>query len=231
MDFENLFPENLYHSYVVEANPDHVAHSLFKFLETRGEVNRNSPDAMISVYDSFTVTDGELVKEWHKSKPIDGKKKICILGVKFINREAEQSLLKIIEEPNDHTHFFIVIPDSSVLLDTILSRVHVIKINDDSDNEDDLFAENFLKLSASKRIDKIGEIIKEFKDEEGSGGLRFKAISILNGIENIVYEEWKKDVSDEDKKFILNEIKECREYLNTPGSSVKMILEHIALVI
>ncbi len=230
MDFEKLFPESLYHSYVIEANPDGVVYSLFEFLEVRGEVNRNSPDVMISVYDSFTISDGEIIKEWHKSKPLDGKKKVCILGVKFINREAEQSLLKIIEEPNDHTHFFIVIPDSSVLLDTILSRVQLIKGIERV--EDDLnLAENFLKLHPSKRIDLIGEIIKEYKDEEGSGGLRYKAISILNSIERIVYEDWKNDTQNDDLKFILNEIKDCRGYLNNPGSSVKMILEHIALVI
>ncbi len=230
MDFERFFPESLYHSYIIEANPEGTVYSLFEFLEVRGEVNRNSPDVMISVYDSFTISDGEIIKEWHKSKPIDGKKKVCILGVKFINREAEQSLLKIIEEPNDHTHFFIVIPDSSLLLDTILSRVHLIK-NSNKGNDDLSFAENFISLHPSKRIDEITRIIKEFKDEEGSGSLRYEAISIINNIEKVIYYKWKSDVSDDNTKFILNELKNCRNYLNNPGSSVKMILEHIALMI
>lgn len=231
MDFNKIFPENLYHSYVIEGSPEGMVYSLFEFLEIRGEVNRNSPDVMISIYESFTVTDGEMIKEWHKNKPIDGKKKVCIIGTKFINREAEQTLLKVIEEPNTHTHFFIVIPDSSLLLDTILSRVHLIK-NTERSNDDELsFAKEFIKLNPSKRIDKIAEVIKEFKDEEGSGGIRYKAISIINSIERIVYNEWKSDISDEEKKFILNELKDCRNYLSIPGSSVKMVLEHVALVI
>ncbi len=230
MEFDKFFPENLYHSYVIEANPDGVVYSLFEFLEVRGEVNRNSPDVMISIYDSFTLNDGEIIKEWHKSKPIDGKKKICILGVKFINREAEQSLLKIIEEPNNHTHFFIVIPDSSLLLNTILSRVHLIK-NIVGSDDDLTFAENFISLHPSKRIDEIAKIIKEFKDEDSSGGLRYKAISILNDLEKIIYNNWKNDISNKDKTFVLSEIKNCRGYLANPGSSVKMILEHIALMV
>jgi hypothetical protein len=73
-------------------------------------------------------------------------------------------------------------------------------------------------------------MIKEFKDNENSGGLRHRSISLINGIERIIYKKWKTDLNNENYKFILNELKDCRGYLSTPGSSVKMILEHIALI-
>jgi len=229
--FEELFPQNLYHSYVLEGNPEEIVYLLRVYLEERGDINKNSPDVMLNLYDAFNIEDGHNIKEWHKNRPIDGKKKICIIGAKFINREAEQTLLKIIEEPTEDTHFFIVVPDSSLLAGTILSRVHLIKNLKSDNNFENKIAEGFVKMNPKERIEKVAEIIKEFKDNENSGGLRYYAISLVNGIERIVYEKWKKDLNNEDLKFILTELKNCRSFLSTPGAAVKMILEHIALVI
>jgi len=230
-NFNNLFPEDLYHSYVVEGNPEEISFLIRKLLEDRGEINLQSPDVLVNIYDSFSMEDSQNIKEWYKNKPTDGKKKVCVVGTKFINREAEQSLLKIIEEPTNNTHFFIVVPDASLLLGTILSRVHLIKIDTTDSILENEFALTFLKSSPSIRIEKIADIIKEFKDSENSGGLRYKAITIINSLERIIYKKWKLDLNNEDIKFILNELKNCREFLGTPGASVKMILEHIALVI
>ncbi len=230
MKLEQLFPKDLYHSYVIEGDPNKTAYLLREFLESRGEIDKQSPDMIFEQYDSFAVLDSERIKEWHQNKSIAYKKKICIIGTKFINRDAEQSLLKIIEEPNPYTHFFIIVPDSSLLLDTTLSRVQLIK-NIESEEEDNILAKDFLNSTITLRIEKIAAIVKEFKDNENSGGIRYYAITLINGIERIIYEKWKKDINNKNEKFILDELKNSREYLSIPGSSVKMILEHLALVI
>lgn len=231
MDFSQLFPKDLYHSYVVEGNPEEIVYLLRIYLEERGDINKKSPDVLLNLYDAFNIEDGHNIKDWHKNKGVDGKKKVCIIGAKFINREAEQSLLKIIEEPTDDTHFFIVVPDASLLAETILSRVHLIKNLKRDNNFEDKIAREFIKANPKERIEKVADIIKEFKDNENSGGLRYYAISLVNGLERIIYEKWKKDLNNRDLKFILKELKNCRGFLSIPGAAVKMILEHIALVI
>jgi len=231
MEFHKLFPQNLYHSYVIEGNPEETVYSLRLYLEDTGEINKQSEDVSLNLYDSFAIQDSQKIKEWYQNKPTDGKKKICIIGAKFINREAEQTLLKIIEEPTENSHFFIIVPDSSLLLGTILSRVHLIKSGEVINNEELKIAKDFINLNLPERIEKVGEIIKKFKDNENSGGLRYSAISLINGIERITYEKWKKDLNNENLKFILEELKNCREFLSIPGASVKMILEHISLII
>ncbi len=231
VNFEELFPQDLYHSYVIEDNPEETVYSLRIYLEEQGHINKHSPDVLLNLYDSFSIQDSQKIKEWYYNKPTDGKKKICIIGTKFINREAEQTLLKVIEEPTPNTHFFIVVPDASLLLGTILSRVHLIKNTEKNNDLDDKLAKEFFESSQNNRIEKVAEIIKEFKDNENSGGLRFKAISLINGLERIIYKKWKMDIDNENSKFILDELKNCRSFLSTPGASVKMILEHIALVL
>ncbi|MFA5792229.1 MAG: hypothetical protein WC884_04340, partial [Candidatus Paceibacterota bacterium] len=64
-----------------------------------------------------------------------------------------------------------------------------------------------------------------------SGQLRYYATSFVNEIESIIYQKFKKDRNNEKIKFTLGELQKSREYLGTPGASVKMILEHLALVI
>jgi DNA polymerase III delta prime subunit len=227
---EKLFPTDLYHSYVIEGDPNTTKDELLGFLELRGEINKNSPDVICQMYESFTMDDTSLIKEWHSKLGVSNSKKVCIIATKFINREAEQTLLKIIEEPSLNTHFFIIIPDSSILLPTIISRVHVIKMKEIKDDEMKQLVLSFLNISPTERIKKVAEIIEKNKDKENSGQLRYYATQFVNEIESIFYIKFKKDISDEKNKFVLSELQKARGYLSTPGASVKMILEHLALI-
>lgn len=232
--FEKLFPKNLYHSYVIEGESETTGADLLKFLEARGEAEIKSPDVLFQVYESFTMDDSREIKDWHSRLGIGKSKKICIIATKFINREAEQALLKIIEEPAINTHFFIIVPDTSLLLDTILSRVHIIKTEEMANKNDIDIKKNvrdFILSSPKSRIDKVAFIIKENKDEDNSGQLRYYATTFVNELESIIYQKFKKDRNDKKIQFILSELQKSRGYLSTPGASVKMILEHLALVI
>ncbi|HLP86637.1 MAG TPA: hypothetical protein VK153_02050 [Candidatus Paceibacterota bacterium] len=229
--FNELFPKELYHSYVIEGDKETAPNELLKYLEESGHIESNSPDVICQVYESFTMDDSREIKDWHSKLGVTEGKRVCIIASNFINREAEQTLLKIIEEPAENTHFFLVVPDASVLLDTIISRTHIIKI--DSGNNKDIQKEalSFVASSLKDRIDKVAEIIKDNKSEENSGQLRYYATSFINELENIFYQKFKKDRKDEKLKFILEELQKSRGYLSTQGGSVKMVLEHLALVI
>jgi hypothetical protein len=259
MDFAKLFPQNLYHSYVIEGDPKITGELLLQFLEKRSDAEKKGGDVLFQVYESFTMDDSGEIKNWHSRKGIGKSKKICIIATKFINREAEQTLLKIIEEPAENTHFFIIVPNASVLLDTIISRTHVIKTparnafgiadarphdslqrvgqaggkQTSSGENKDIQKEAllFISLSPKTRIDKVAVMVKENKSEESSGELRFFATSFINELENIFYQKFKKNINDEKSKFVLDELQKARGYLSTSGASVKMILEHLALVI
>lgn len=229
--FDKLFPKDLYHSYIIEGDPEVLAKELLGFLENSNYVTRKSLDVLCQNYESFTMGDSFYIKDWHSNDRVTEGKKICIIATKFINREAEQALLKIIEEPKENTHFFIIVPDASLLLDTIISRVHLVKV--ENSNHDKFIKEvlSFINSSPKERLDMIAQIIKSNKDEDNSGQLRYYATSFVNELENIFYDKFKKDRSNKDLIFILEELHKSRDYLSTPGASVKMILEHLAVVI
>lgn len=228
---EDYFSKNLYQSYVIEGEPDILAYELVRFLEDRGTIKSKSPDVFFQVCESFTINDSREIKEWNSRMGISLGKKVCIIATKFINREAEQALLKIIEEPARDTHIFIIVPDVSLLLDTIISRAQVVKLGQNISKEKRELALKFIKSNSKGRLEIISQIIKENKDEDNSSVLRGYVVAFVNEIEKVLYEEWKKNRGDKKLKLSLEEIEKNRDFLNIPGSSAKMILEHLALVI
>ena len=229
-DFKDLFPNNLYHSYIIEADPLVTPELLKTFFEDRGDIEKSSRDVLCQTYNSFDVKDSARIKEWHSEKSISGKR-LCIIGTKFINHDAGRTLLKMIEEPADDTHFFIVVPNSNILLDTILSRAHLIKINKTEDKLNKKNVEEFLNSLPKDRIETVASLIEDHKKDEDSGGIRYSAIELVNELERIIYKKWQENKKDKDLQFSLDELSKARDYLSLPGSSTKMILEHIALVI
>ena len=230
-ELSDLFPVDLYHTYIVEADPINTTPVLLEYLYGRGEIIQGSSDLLCQTYDSFTVSDSAVVKEWHSQKGVTEGKRVCIIATKFINQEAEKSLLKMLEEPAPNTHFFIIIPNASILLDTIRSRAHIVKFDSSENKPKDKDAHSFIASNKNERIEYITEMIKRNKESVGSGGLRSEAIELINGIERAFHLKLKTQKENKEVQFILEELSSAREFLGTPGASVKMILEHIALVI
>jgi len=225
-----LLPKNLYHSYVIETNQSNVAENLLAVLEARGEISHLSPDVLCETRDSFTIADTFLIKEWHTSKNSTSAKKICIISTKFIQQEAQHALLKILEEPQEGTHFFLILPRASSLLDTIRSRVHRLEVLENTPDST-VRAQKFLKETPNMRLKIIEEFIEAHKNADNSGALRHEAINFLIEIEKELYNSFQKNKNNPEIRFIFSELEKGREYLSIPGASVKMILEYVALVI
>ena len=232
-DFKKIFPEELYHSYVIEGSPVITTQKLISLLKMRGEIEDKSPNLLIQSYESFGMESSGQIKEWHSQLAFGQGKKICIIATKFINHEAEESLLKIIEEPGLNTHFFIILPDSSTLLPTLLSRVQIIKDSEVGQEEIELeeVANSFISLKTKDRMTLIDNFIKDKTDQDNSGKLRRSATILVNLLESIFYLKFKEDILDSKNINILDNLRKSRDYLKRPGSSVKYILQNLALLI
>jgi hypothetical protein len=224
INFDQFFPDNLYHSYIIESDIENTHIHLIDFLKNKNIISQNSGDILFEKYNSFSIDDSQLIRDWHSKKNIDNKR-ICIIDTKFINNEAEKTLLKILEEPKMNTHFFIILPDASFLLDTIKSRVHIIKVS--RELEGDKIAEDFIKLKLSDKFDFIQKMTKETK--ENSSVVRSNTINLLNSLEAYIYKKFKNDKNKENIS-LLEELSKSKRFLSVPGSSPKMILENIAIM-
>ncbi|MCC7160791.1 hypothetical protein IT399_03685 [Candidatus Nomurabacteria bacterium] len=241
---EHLEKGNLHHAYLIEGVREEIIPELLKFTEGQELIQIN--------LDSFKIEDARNLKLHGLEKGYSDKKKIFIISVNSFLLEAQNSLLKMFEEPISDTHFFIILPDVNVLLDTFVSRFYLIK--PDSSARKDLAEEKkaleFIKMPLKNRIDFIKELLaKEDEDEDEEGenlsldSTRSKAIKFLNALESSLHPSFLKNSSGLLQPSagtfpIQNSLVNCfqqifkaREFLRMPGSSTKSLLESVAITI
>jgi hypothetical protein len=222
--FDKKIGHTLHHAYFIEGEPVQTEQALKDFLSSRGVDIHNN--ILIESYESLNIEKALLLKSYQSERSSNGTDKYIIVKANGINHEAENALLKMLEEPTEGTYLFFILPKVDILNGTLRSRAHIIHtdfITSDS------FATNFLKQNIGDRIKSIAEVVAIHKDAETSGPLREHAVQILDQLEKLMHD--KDGRVSKDSIFKYQEILKARQNLALPGSAVKMILEHIALVI
>ena len=194
---------------------------LLNFLEKEHKfLTKGNPDFFYEKYETLSIDESRRIKEIHSSKSfIKDSKRIFIIECHGMTHEAQNSLLKILEEPNDDVYFFIIIPSVSVLLPTLRSRLHIIESRDtDLDLAD---AKRFLKLSMKDKITFVDDLAKKISDEELQ---KNDAVKFLNSLEQVLTED-----GVEKNKKALKAIIKVQDYMNDRSPSVKQLLEFVAM--
>jgi DNA polymerase III delta prime subunit len=219
----------LHHACLIEGEKEELFDSLCDMLEK--EMNfptKGNPDFWYGEFDTFGIGDGREIKELQTRKAVSGGMQIFIITAKSFTTEAQNSLLKVFEEPTEGTYFFIITPNAEILLLTLRSRMLVVRRTGLRQNiEDRSFAgcinlEEFLKSSKARRL----ELLKGIIEEKDKGA----AISFLNELEQTLYRKFGSRASKSGQN-IFKEIIKCKKYLSGRAPSVKMMLEHISLII
>jgi hypothetical protein len=228
----------LHHAYVIEGERGKVFSELCDFLERDvGIVRRGNPDFWQAEFDTLGIDESRALKEMQSRKAITGSKKIFVVMVDFITREAQNALLKIFEEPTEGTHFFLIMPSVETLLPTLRSRLVVIPKIVETFPQAEAGAglrvsgltatypvpEAFLDAHPAERITLLKQLI--------AAKNKALAIEFLNRLEEALYNRMRTETMKEKNFFILKEISKCRSYLHDRSPSMKMILEYISLAI
>ncbi|GMQ95400.1 MAG: hypothetical protein BMS9Abin13_513 [Patescibacteria group bacterium] len=215
---------SLHHAYLIEGDKECVLPELYEMLESVLEFPvKGNPDFWHGEFDTFGIGESRELKEMQSRKPVAGERKIFVVSVNFFTTEAQNALLKAFEEPVKGTHFFIITPHADALLPTLRSRLFTIAQLQGTapDRESEDLAKDFLKSEKVARLSLVKNII-DAKDKN-------KAISFLNALEAILHERLQNIRCRTSN--VLEEILKCRGYLRGRAPSVKMILEHIAMVV
>ncbi|MEK7080996.1 MAG: hypothetical protein AAB902_01210 [Patescibacteria group bacterium] len=232
---EHLDKDNLHHAYLIEGALDKIVPEIIKFLKGLGINTVGNPDFICISLDSFRVEDARNLKSYGTQKGFSSAKKIFIISANNFLLEAQNSLLKMFEEPIQNTHFFLIVPDTNALLKTLVSRFYLIKPEIKLGDELEV-AEKFIDMSLKNRIDFIKELLitPEEEDEEGNeiitlNSTRSKALKFLNALEFVLHRQ-------SIPRFHLGigffeHFFKVREFLRMPGSSTKSLMESVALII
>lgn len=167
--------------------------------------------------ESFGIDDARrLVTEAHRRPEGEDVTKTLLVATEFITLEAQQALLKVIEEPPASTRFLFVIPTGYKLLNTLLSRFEIVNAP-----EEELKNEVFVAFKESgyaERMLLIDEAIKKKNHAWQS--------AIKKGLQQ--YLGTKAKPTDAAK---LTQLEYVARLLLTRGASNKFLLEHLALTL
>ena len=172
-----------------------------------------SPDVVLIEQEVLDIGTVRKVIEKAYQKPIQEEYLLIVVCVTAIAPEAQQALLKILEEPPITSKFAFFLPNTSGILPTVLSRVLVVEDKKDCTLSTEII--DFIKLNHGQRLDLISDKAKK-KDN-----LWFK-----NMIEGIGF--WSENKKDKTKEFS-QALLTALLYVNFAGSSKKMLLENLAL--
>ena len=235
---KDLNKERLHHAYLIEGDRENSLKEVLEFINNLGiETIANADVSQVST-DSFKIEDARNLKSLVLERGFSGGKRIFVISANNFLLEAQQGLLKVFEEPIQNTHFFVIIPDINSLLKTFVSRFYVISPDKDFKqvsvyNE----AEKFLTMSLQSRIDFIKELLTEEENEGQDAGIvildsnRSKALRFLNALEFTLHEKIiSKTILNTTQVHFFEHFFKVREFLRMPGSSVKTLMESVALV-
>ncbi|OGG49072.1 hypothetical protein A2678_01240 [Candidatus Kaiserbacteria bacterium RIFCSPHIGHO2_01_FULL_53_31] len=232
-----------HHAFVIEASANEGIEIAQKWLESelglhaKGPSTRlgaGNPDVVTLRYGLFSVADARRVNEIASQAPISGSQKAIIIAASRAYHEAQNALLKLFEEPPAGTYLFLILPSLGGILPTLSSRVQVIKHEIRNTKSGKIKkheinpAEEFMKASKEKRSAMIKKLASG-KDDEQRRELRDEAIAIVDGIEAIAYSRG--GLTSTDATALLSDVATLRGYLHDRSAPVRMILEHLSLVI
>jgi len=222
MDFLKNFNVNeLHHAYLIvgERRGAHLALNQFFENELKLKI-RGNPDLLFAEYDTFTIDEARALKDWQSKRPAVGERKIFVLALNSATSEAQNSLLKVLEEPTAGTHFFLIAPAAEIFLLTVQSRLSIVKFSGENKKDESAGAEKFLKSNIGERL----AFAKSFADEITDGKkTKTDAIKFLDTIELALRDKKLAEAS------VFEELLQAKIFLRGRSPSVKMLLENLAL--
>lgn len=220
----------MHHAFVIEAETEKgITRAEEWAKEEFGIDSKNNPDFVVLRYGLLSAEDARTIAEHIVSAPLSHKQKIVVIAASRIYHEAQNALLKLFEEPPQGTYLFLILPVLGSVLSTLRSRVMVLEGREKTKTEITEIAERFLKATKEKRSAFIKKL-SSGKDEEERRLNRDEAVAILNGIEQAAHKKFGTAASPI-LVALLSDIATLRIYLFDRSAPVRLILEHLSLVI
>ncbi|MBI2048308.1 MAG: hypothetical protein HYT30_00050 [Parcubacteria group bacterium] len=216
MDLPKSLSE-LHHVYAISCELDPLKDALEKCRVPR----IGCPDVYIYECQEFRIDDARALRERAIMRPVELERRIFIISCAAISSEAQNALLKTIEEPRGNAVFFFLTPSPARLLPTFRSRVQLIANAPSSTNAGhpsiiDIPA--FLAAAPAKRITML-EVFTKKKDGEERD---LQSIGMfLDALERALAA----------RKAGLHSVYLAKKYLHDKGGSMKHLLEQVALLI
>ncbi len=211
--------KQLHHAYLVVGDAGAGAAEAMALLETRGVRTAGNPDVLPLSFNEFGVDDARQVAMFAALKPV-GAAKYFVITWSRATAEAQNALLKVLEEAPGASVFFISIDTLGHALPTLRSRMIPLAAtaSAEEEGEEAQEARAFLKAGFDERlktVDKMAGYASKTQD-------RAPARAFVKSLLTLTHE---KNISPQAMRDLLD----AETYLRSAGMSVKSVLGHLAV--
>ena len=186
-------------------------------LKARGIKISGNPDVYEFSGSEFGVDDARAVSAFASLKPY-GDAKYFLLSMSRASAEAQNALLKVIEEAPGSSVFFFIVESAGNMLPTLRSRCVQISGERTDSGESSEEALRFLKDSFESRLGAVEKMTSYISKTQDRAPIRAFVRALLK--------------SAKEKKYPapnLRDILDADRYLRMQGGSAKAVLSHLAV--
>jgi DNA polymerase III delta prime subunit len=183
------------------------------FLKSLG-VATSGLDYQVHQFETLGIDEARTLTERASTKPLGAPHRTFVCFFNGITTEAQNALLKTLEEPPAGALFVLVTSSPNTLLQTVRSRVRAHALPTAPLSHTD--ADAFLVSSKDERIKVITKLLDTDQREMGT------VIEFLSSIE--------RSLSKLNEKEALAAVYRARKYVTDKGSLLKPLLEQVALL-
>ena len=207
----------LHHVYIMSCD----ASTLMDALESRGVPRQGSPDVYTYECQQLKVDDARAISERATTNPLVLARRVFVVSAAVIMHEAQNALLKMLEDPRGNAVFFFLVPFPERLLSTFRSRAHIITSVEEKEgpHKTDTDAMRFLKAKPAERLTMLELFTKKRKDDEERD---FSGILLF-------LDELERAMGTRNPEG-LRAVYRAKRYVTDKGALVKPLFEQVALL-
>lgn len=192
---------------------------LHALLRKEGIAVEGSTDSYVRIYDHFGIDEARDLSARAYGKSMSGGQRVFIALFPVITNEAQNALLKTLEEPPSNAIFFMVTPAPEMLLPTLRSRSQMLDLGLSEVSLLDI--PKFLKAKPRDRIEMLKSLLEKNDDDRRDiGGI----ITFLSSLERTLSKMPK-------SREGIDAVYRARVYAGDKGSLLKPLLEQVALLV
>ncbi len=232
-----------HHAYCIYGEQEEAILQATNFVErTYNIITRANPDFEILRYNILSISDVRIFTRRAALSPVTGNIKVYIIAAKRIYNEAQNALLKLLEEPPKGTIIILTVLHKANLLQTVQSRLLPIPIDtivntyghiqNISSNEATESARVFLREDSAVRITHIKKLFAN--GNKKTHIMCTDGVSFLDALELFIYTVYQGTADSAMRKKLrqgLKNIEIIRPYLYERSTQARMLFEHIAIVL
>lgn len=190
--------------------------ALLERIAQEGLAHRGDPDLHVRTYKSFGIDEARELRDRAALGAV-GARRIFVVATPSMTTEAQNALLKTLEEPGDALFFFLL-PAPDALIATLRSRAQALQLDATADEID---ARDFLAAAPAARLELLKPLLEKGDDDKRDLGGIF---GFLGALERAY-------ASSRAPRGDLRVLYSTRAYIADKGALVKPLLEQLALLL